>query len=188
MKNGLIEETLLDEAVLRVLTLKFQRGLFEHPYVEETKPRAITFSQYPQTLELARQPIVLLKNENRILPLKSSLRSLAVIGPFAADVYAQLGDYTPPQRTGSYVTILDGLRDIAPPETTILAMTDPIPVDNAAQEEYIQSAVETALQAEITVVVLGGSSSRFEGMEFADNGAAISPSKAGQFVNLTDCR
>lgn len=187
--NGYVEESRLDEAVLRVLTLKFKRGLFEKPYIEENKPKKYSFSQYPHTLELARQSIVLLKNETQLLPLRPTVKSIAVISPLADDLYAQLGDYTPPQRMGEATTILEGIRRIAPKNTVIHAVTESIPVDEVNQDLYIKRAVDEALLCEVVVLVLGGSSSRFQNtnMIFADNGALLSNSKSDCFVNLTDC-
>lgn len=108
--RGLVSEDVLDRAVLRVLEMKFARGLFEHPYLEEKPLTQFTAAQYPQSLELARQSAVLLKNDG-ILPLDAKAkRRVAVIGPNADAIYQQLGDYTPPLREGAGVTVLDGLK------------------------------------------------------------------------------
>lgn len=185
--RGLITEQDLDEAVLRVLTLKFERGLFEHPYLEENRDGSeYTVSRYPEALELARESVILLKNDGNTLPLsavsgsagesgktgrdesrtqgRAGRRKLAVIGPNADDLYAQLGDYTPPVDRTSGITALDGIRMLAPEygyETVYCAGTD------------IGEARELAGESEAVILVLGGSSSRFGGGEFADNGAAI---------------
>ncbi len=184
--RGLITEQDLDEAVLRVLTLKFERGLFERPYLEEDRDGSgYTISRYPETLELARESVILLKNDGNILPLsavsgsagesgtgrdesrtqgRAGRRKLAVIGPNADDLYAQLGDYTPPVDRAAGITALDGIRMLAPEygyETVYCAGTD------------IGEARKLAKESEVVILVLGGSSSRFGGGEFADNGAAI---------------
>ena len=73
VKDGLLDESLLDEAVKRVLTLKFEQGLFEHPYLpEDSKEENYTMEKYPQSLQLARESVVMLKNKNVRLPLKTS--------------------------------------------------------------------------------------------------------------------
>ena len=70
VEKGLVDEKLLDEAVLRVLELKFKRGLFEHPYMEENMLEAEEAGINAASLKLARESAVLLKNEKQVLPLK----------------------------------------------------------------------------------------------------------------------
>ena len=112
VERGLVSEETLDKAVLRVLELKFARGLFEHPYLEEKPLTEYNVPKtFPQSLEIARQSAVLLKN-NGVLPLKKEKKlRIAVIGPNADALYQQLGDYTPPLRDGVGVTVLDGIRN-----------------------------------------------------------------------------
>lgn len=100
VERGLVSEETLDKAVLRVLELKFARGLFEHPYLEEKPLTEYNVPKtFPQSLEIARQSAVLLKN-NGVLPLKKEKKlRIAVIGPNADALYQQLGDYTPPRVT-----------------------------------------------------------------------------------------
>ncbi len=188
VERGLVSIERIDEAVRRVLTLKFARGLFEHPYMEEGEPKIYSMADHPETLRLARESAVLLKNRNGVLPLDQSISSLAVIGPFADDVYAQLGDYTPPQKPGASVSYLAGIRAVlADTDCRILAHTDPIPADDGELDGYIRRAAETAAEADAAVVVLGGSSSRFHGMTFEDNGAAHHAEGSERHRNLTDC-
>ncbi|MCI0512415.1 glycoside hydrolase family 3 C-terminal domain-containing protein [candidate division KSB1 bacterium] len=94
VEEGLVAEAVLDQAVRRVLTMKFKLGLFENPFVvpeeaarvnDHTEHRALA-------LEAARASLVLLKNENQTLPLKKSVKSVAVIGPMADVV--KLGGYS----------------------------------------------------------------------------------------------
>ncbi len=186
VNNGLIDEKLIDEAVLRVLTLKFRRGLFEKPFIEQNSVKKYTFKKYPQTLDIARDSLILLKNKNNILPLSKNIKSLAVIGPFANDIYALLGDYTPPQRDGEVITPLAGILSEAQ-NISVNSVADPFPAAPDEQEEYINKAVEAAINSEKIIVMLGGSSSRFQDMVFADNGAVISKSGSGKFLDLTDC-
>ena len=106
VKDGLLDESLLDEAVKRVLTLKFEQGLFEHPYLpEDSKEENYTMEKYPQSLQLARESVVMLKNKN-VLPLKTSDQKILVLGPSADDIYRMLGDYTPPVSDENSFTLL----------------------------------------------------------------------------------
>jgi beta-glucosidase len=106
--DGRINKKAMDDAVKRVLTIKFELGLFENPYVneEEVEKWNATPAHKAIAKEAAQKAIVLLKNENNTLPLSSSLKSLAVIGTDAAE--ARLGGYSGP---GNYkVSILDALK------------------------------------------------------------------------------
>ena len=162
LKDGLVSMEQLDAAVLRVLELKFSRGLFEKPYLEEKLDLdRFCYSNYEESLDLARQSPVLLKNSGGILPLdRTDLKSIAVVGPGANDVYRQAGDYTPPIKNG--VTVLQGIRREAGKD---------IRVFNA--KGYGEEALEAAKRGDAVVLVLGGSSSRYEGARFDSNGAAV---------------
>lgn len=110
VKAGKISVNLIDQAVSRVLYQKFQLGLFENPYVDTEK--AVKMIDTPEdralAAETARKSIVLLKNQNNLLPLdKTKLKSIAVIGPNAAK--AHMGGYTDPDPPRS-VSILEGVQ------------------------------------------------------------------------------
>ncbi len=95
LQEGRLDPARLDEAVRRVLRLKFALGLFEQPYVDE-RAAAVAFdtpADRALAREIARQSLVLLKNDGPVLPLRRDLRSLAVIGPAAHRVRLLHGDY-----------------------------------------------------------------------------------------------
>ncbi|MCL2425221.1 MAG: glycoside hydrolase family 3 C-terminal domain-containing protein [Oscillospiraceae bacterium] len=173
VRLGYVDEAVLDEAVLRVLTLKFKRGIFENPYLDEKKlvDDYNDVSKYPQSLELARQSAVLLKNENSILPLTKAYNKIAIIGPAADDLYLQLGDYTPPVRPDSGITLWEGIRQFASEETE-LSRIQGCSISGGCDEE-IEKAVKLAEQSDIVILALGGSSSRFSGARFDTNGAVL---------------
>ncbi|MBN2091731.1 glycoside hydrolase family 3 C-terminal domain-containing protein [candidate division KSB1 bacterium] len=108
-EKGLLVEKQIDDAVSRVLRAKFKIGLFENPYIEPEE--AEKWNGHPNHRKLARQAaresIVLLKNENQILPLKETIRSIAVIGQDAVE--ARLGGYSGPGI--NKVSILDGIKN-----------------------------------------------------------------------------
>ncbi len=170
VERGLISESLVDEAALRVLEIKFARGLFEHPYLDEEEPRRFTYEKNPESLELARQSPVLLKNDG-LLPLKLCKGGkVAVIGPNANNCYDQLGDYTPPQRPESCVTLLEGLkRELGEGRVSYAAGCTVC----GGERENIPAAVKLARESDIVVLSLGGSSNRFAGARFDINGAAV---------------
>ena len=107
-EKGMVKPEALNEAVRRVLRAKFELGLFENPYVDAAE--AEKWNGHASFRELARQSaresIVLLKNENQVLPLKNSIKSIAVIGPDAVE--SRLGGYAGPGIKKT--SILDGLK------------------------------------------------------------------------------
>ncbi len=194
VKQGKVSEVEIDRAVSRVLRLKFRLGLFERPYVEE---QSTTYEVgRPDfrniNLQVARESVVLLKNEGDLLPLKAKAgqRRIAVIGPNADRLYNQLGDYTSVQREGTGTTVLQGIRLTAPEGVSVIhALGCGIRDESPAG---IQEAVAAATGADVAVLVLGGSSARQFGGDFDSNGAAIvsegSPSEmdCGEGVDLAD--
>ena len=198
VKASLIGMEELNEAVRRVLELKFERGLFEQPYMEEPpeESESFSYSNYPQSLELARESVVMLENRNNILPLSpDKISSIAVIGPNADDLYNQLGDYSPPVREKSGITVLQGIKELVGDNLAIeyrrgctLSVEENIPdreevslergtgYDISARAE-IEQAAQAAGSIDLTVLVLGGSSSRFSGASFDVNGAVRTDGK-----------
>ncbi len=112
VEQGKMDEGVIDQAVARVLKVKFEMGLFENPYRNEGgKPQMRTAENKALARRMADESIVLLKNENNLLPLDAGhLRSLAVIGPNADQV--QFGDYSWSRSNEDGVTPLAGLRQL----------------------------------------------------------------------------
>ena len=116
--DGTIPQSRIDDAVKRVLRVKFALGLFDQPYVDETI--AAKFIQYKQHKSVAKKAalksIVLLKNEQQLLPLHSSIKTIAVIGDEA--VQARLGGYSGPGN--GTVNILEGIKSQLSADQTVL--------------------------------------------------------------------
>lgn len=160
--NGRVDMAVLDEAVSRILRIKFELGLFERPYVDPERAARIIGSREHAVLarQAALEGIVLLKNKDRLLPLsKDGAGKIAVIGPNADNMYNQLGDYTSPQPRQNVSTVLDGVRNrlAHAPERVFYAPGCRIKDDS---REGFDTAVETAAKADVVVLVLGGSSAR----------------------------
>jgi beta-glucosidase len=171
VQQKLVAPEVLDRAVGRVLRVKFEMGLFENPYVDAGK--AAKLVKTPANVQLARQvareSVVLLKNDTNALPLAKTLQRIAVIGPNADNMYNQLGDYTAPQPESNVVTVLEGIRDKLPAAQVTYAKGCAIR-DTASAN--IAEAVAAAKQAQVAVVVLGGSSARDFKTEYQSTGAA----------------
>jgi len=171
VQQKLVSPEVLDRAVGRVLRVKFEMGLFENPYVDPAK--AAKQVHTPANVQLARQvareSVVLLKNDHNALPLAKTLQRIAVIGPNADNMYNQLGDYTAPQPESNVVTVLEGIRAKLPAAQVTYAKGCAIRDTTSAN---IAEAVAAAKQAQVAVVVLGGSSARDFKTEYQSTGAA----------------
>lgn len=173
VEKGYIKEEEVNRAVLGVLELKFRRGLFEQPFLDENKEQeCYTLDKYPQALEIARESVVLLENRNNILPLSRHMGQIAVIGPNADSVYNQLGDYSPEVKRENCCTVLDGVRSLWGKDSTVVYARGCGTLEGTREE--MEEAVELSKESDVTILVLGGSSSRFGQVSFDKNGAAVS--------------
>ncbi|MFW5753425.1 MAG: glycoside hydrolase family 3 N-terminal domain-containing protein [Marinilabiliaceae bacterium] len=172
VESGQIEESVVDSAVGRVLKLKFEMGLFEDPYVDPQKSgeKVRRRENIAVAKKAARQSIVLLENENDILPLdQGQIGKVAVLGPNADTQYNQLGDYTSPQAPSNIVTVKEGLETKLGKENVNYVRGCAIR-DTSWNE--IDEAVEAAKSSDVAVVVVGGSSARDFNTDYEDTGAA----------------
>ena len=177
VRDDVVDEAVLDEAVRRVLTAKFRLGLFENPYADEATAAAVLDA--PDTRDLAQAAaeasFVLLKNQDGALPLDSdALTSVAVIGQLADSKRDTLGPWVFDHDTDETVTILAGLQarfgdrvrvDYAPgagiPPRVFPSMFDQMdPTVVTTPENYdddaeTQAAVKLASEADLAIVVVG---------------------------------
>ncbi|HEU5134502.1 MAG TPA: beta-glucosidase BglX [Steroidobacteraceae bacterium] len=149
---------LLDEAVLRILRVKEQLGLFVNPmqyHDVEREARELLAPEHREAARaIARQSMVLLRNEGRLLPLNAEkLRSVAVIGALATDGLSALGSWRAQGKAEEVVTILQGITAAAPKSLKVLSApgADPRTTDVAG----IPAAVKLARSADVTVLVIG---------------------------------
>ena len=172
VQSGQMDKTVIDTAVCRVLRMKFEMGLFQHPYVDP-KIAAKTVRR-KEHIELARKiaqsSITLLKNENSILPLSKTINKVAVIGPNADNRYNMLGDYTAPQEDSNVKTVLDGILTKLSPFRVEYVRGCAIR-DTTVNE--IEQAIKAARRSEVVIVVVGGSSARDFKTSYKETGAAV---------------
>lgn len=185
IKSNAVSQATLDEAVKRVLTLKFQMGLFENPYVNPDKAKKKV--RDPEAVSLARQvaqeSMILLKNDKQLLPLRKDLKSIAVIGPNANNIYNQLGDYTAPQAAENIVTPLQGIKAKLAANVKVNYVKGCDIRDTSNVD--IEAAVKAAQASDVAVVVLGGSSARDFKTEYISTGAAtVNTSKSEQLSDM----
>ncbi len=166
VKSHRLLESEIDSACARMLAIKFRLGLFENPRMPDAQRAQIEINRTDHlaaNLEAARQSLVLLKNDG-LLPLDiSAIKSIAVIGPNADDDLSQLGDWTlgstqhlpedgkqPREKT---VTVLDGIRALAPQGTQVIYQTGCSVTNDDLSG--IPAAVEVAESAQVVVAVVG---------------------------------
>ncbi len=155
VNDGKISMSEVDRAVSRLLSLKFQLGLFENPYVDPEKAKIIVNSKEHSELALKaeREGIVLLKNENKLLPLKKDIKNIAVIGPDADAAIDQLGDYHPQFVPQDVVTVLEGIRSKVSAKSRVTYVKGCEVTGDKLNE--ISKAKAAAKGADIAVVVIG---------------------------------
>ncbi|MBT2511792.1 beta-glucosidase BglX [Streptomyces sp. ISL-98] len=153
LKGGQITARRLDDAVSRILRLKFRLGLFDNPYVDEDAAvTELTKEARAAARSTAARSMVLLKNDKAALPLRPSVGSIAVVGPFA-DSADLLGAWAGPgAQKFSSVTALEGVRAAAP-KAKVTSVTGMNP--EATDTSGIKDAVAAAKAADVTVVVVG---------------------------------
>ncbi|GKX29738.1 beta-glucosidase [Vallitalea longa] len=187
--NNFVSMETIDSAVKKVLTIKFERGLFDDPYIK-SKPKIYSYSDYDESLQISRESVVLLENKNDYLPVDvNQISSIAVIGPNADNLYNQLGDYTPYVKEKDGITVYEGIKDYIKSETH-----KPIKVEyceginntGKMDSNKLQQAIQLSRKCDVTILVLGGTSSRFNEVKFDNNGAAIID-ETNDGSNFMDC-
>jgi beta-glucosidase len=157
VRSGAVDMKTIDEATRRILTLKFKLGLFEKPYVDPSAEAKTVFTPANRAVmrEAAERSMVLLKNEQKALPLAATAKSIAVIGPLADDRSSSLGSWHARGRADEVTTVLEGIRAAASPETKVVSAKG-VDLEGSATEG-IAEAVKAAADSEVIVAVLGES-------------------------------
>lgn len=170
VKAGEVSQQAIDRAVRNILRVKFECGLFDNPYVDVDFMERITRCEAHRALALkaAHEAIVLLKNENSILPLDSTkIRTLAVIGPNAVGIH--LGGYSPVPMEG--VDVLEGIKAFAKNRFRVLyaegckltvnkewhwrVNENPLLGDSKENARLIKEAVKIAQKSDAVILALG---------------------------------
>jgi beta-glucosidase len=149
---------LLDEAVLRILRVKEQLGLFDRPMAYHDTEREARELLAPEHREaaraIARQSIVLLKNQGRLLPLDpAKLRSVAVIGALATDGMSSLGSWRAQGKAEDVVTVLKGITAALPTRVKILSAAGADPRN--PETGGIAAAIKLVKSADVTILMIG---------------------------------
>ncbi len=155
VEDGELSEGAVDEAVKRILRIKFMLGLFERPYVDiERAGKVIQNREIIEVaLDIARRSMVLLKNEGSLLPLGKDVESISVIGPLADDRVAPLGPWSCRGNSKDVVTVHEGIRNRVSPQTKVLYAKG-CEIQGTSTEGF-EEAVRNAKESDVAIVVVG---------------------------------
>lgn len=180
IKEGQIEESRLDAYVRRVLEMKYRLGLFEDPYryLNADREKETLFSKelMDHALELAKESIVLLKNENikggPVLPLSKSTKSIALIGPLADNQKDMLGTWHVAGDESKAITLLKGIQEVAPDVSINYARG--VSFQGSGSSGFAK-ALQAARKSDVVVMALGEN--------YQQSGEAASRSEIGLPAN-----
>lgn len=154
--DGKVSEKTVTEAARRILRLKFMLGLFDNPYARNDTARQARTLLAPEHLEaaldVARKSIVLLKNEKNVLPLASTARTIALVGPLADNKNELLGSWSGQGKGNECVSVLQGLTTAMTGATILHAKGCNITGDST---NGFKAALDAARRADVVVAVLG---------------------------------
>jgi beta-glucosidase len=157
VKEGKLKEQLVDDAVRRILRKKFELGLFEDPYrysnLQREKETVMKKEFLEAARDVSRKSIVLLKNEDNILPLKKDIRRLAVIGPLADNRKEMIGAWSAQGDWRKSVSILEGIKAKVSPATQVLYAKG-CNINDDSTNGFAQ-AINVARQADVVILAVG---------------------------------
>lgn len=169
LEEGKVKVSEINDAVRRILRVKFELGLFEDPYryCNETREQLVTGSKeiVEGALDMAKKSIVLLKNHDKLLPLKKKDQKIALIGPLAADKNSPLGNWRIAAENESAISLLEGMKNYKGNELIYeqgVRLINKIPAGfheevDINEDDYsgIEAAVRAAENSDIVIMVLG---------------------------------
>jgi beta-glucosidase len=157
LRSGQLSQAAIDQAVRRILRVKFRLGLFEHPYADESRERSIIASpaNIAAAREIAARSMVLLKNERETLPVNKNVKSIAVVGPLADDQVDMLGSWNGDGNSADAVTLLAGIKAKAVAGTKI-SYAKGCDIDGDSTEGF-DEAVRAARESDVVIVAVGES-------------------------------
>ncbi|WP_423148824.1 beta-glucosidase BglX [Rubrolithibacter danxiaensis] len=160
VKEGKVSMATLDQAVRRVLKLKFDLGLFENPYkysnVAREQNEILTKEHLDAAKILAEKSMVLLKNANNLLPLSKEVKTLAVIGPLANNKKDLNGTWAFFGNANDPVSILEGIKQKVSKNTKVL-FAEGADIKGESRDKFTE-AVNVAKQADVVVLCIGENS------------------------------
>jgi beta-glucosidase len=156
VRAGRVPTSVVDEAVRRVLRVKFRLGLFERPDIDSTRVDAVFPSPEARKAAraVARETFVLLQNRGDLLPIRPEVRSLAVIGPLADAPRDQQGPHGARAHAEDAVSVVEGIRRRAAPAKVAVNFAAGCDLF-CTNTEQIEAAVDAAKRSDLVIAVLG---------------------------------
>ena len=168
VKEGKVKESVIDDAVRRILRVKFELGLFDDPYkyCDEDREKETIGKQAIQdaVLDMAKKSIVLLKNDNSLLPLKKEGQKIAIIGALANDKTSPLGSWRIAADDSTAVSVLEGMQKYNGNKITYAKGADvtigktefvsELKINTTDKSEFSE-AITVAKNADVVIMVLG---------------------------------
>ncbi|MFV0291220.1 MAG: beta-glucosidase BglX [Mangrovibacterium sp.] len=167
VKSGEVPESVVDDAARRILRIKFELGLFDDPYkyCDEVREKEMLYNDVHMelALEAAKRSIVLLKNENKLLPLSKEQTKIAIIGDLADDKTSMLGNWIMAAENGTAVSVIEGVEKYTKNYTYLqgVRLLDEVPAFatplqvNETDRTGMSEAVALADKSDVVVMVLG---------------------------------
>ncbi len=166
VKDGKLTEGQLDISLRRLFTIRFRLGMFDPPELVKYSQIGLSTLESPehhaQALKMARESIVLLKNEHNMLPLSKHLKKLIVVGPNAANELSQLGNYN--GNPTKLVTALAGIKAKVGAETQVIYLHGTDFVGKPGASSDFTATADSARDAD-AIIFIGGISPQLEGEE-----------------------
>ncbi|HNY07591.1 MAG TPA: glycoside hydrolase family 3 C-terminal domain-containing protein, partial [Bacteroidales bacterium] len=157
LAEGKVTIQQIDEAVRRILRIKFELGLFDDPYKfcneEREKNSIMTKENLAAAKEIACKSIVLLKNDHQLLPLQKNIKTLAVIGPLANDKQDLIGSWSAQGDYTKCTSLLEGIKSLLPSSTEVLYTKGCNINDDSTG--YFQEALDLVGKSDVVIVAVG---------------------------------
>lgn len=167
VEAGKVDIAVIDDAVKRILRIKYELGLFDNPYkycdAKREKELIYHADHIAASLDMAKKSIVLLKNENNLLPLVKTQKNIAVIGALANDKNSPLGSWRIGSDDNTAISVLEGLKNIganityakgAELITAPTSFPEEVKVNETDKSEFT-AAIKLAKKSDVVIMVLG---------------------------------
>ena len=157
VRDGRVDEAKIDEAVRRVLQMKFELGLFDDPYryIDSEREKALILAPKHREAarDMARKSVVLLKNDDQLLPLDKNIKDIAVIGPLGDNQFHMNGFWRGKGEAEDVVTLLDGIKAKVSSNTRVrYAKGSGL---ESVDKKQLRKAVRLAKKSDVVILAVG---------------------------------
>ena len=157
VRDGRVDEAKIDEAVRRILQMKFELGLFDDPYryIDSEREKALILAPEHREAarDMARKSVVLLKNDDQLLPLDKNIKDIAVIGPLADNQFHMNGFWRGKGEAEDVVTLLDGIKAKVSSNTRVrYAEGSGL---ESVDKKQLRKAVKLAKKSDVVILAVG---------------------------------